>query len=95
MNFSIKGKLNKVHSSWNVEIPILDFTIYCSRPLLCFQELEKSLRIELKDENLKCFFKIDDHGVFYLITAQTPEFVEFISERLLDLDGIKLEPNLE
>jgi hypothetical protein len=95
MNFSIQGKLTKINEKWSVEIPVIDYGIQCERPLLCLQELERKLKDELEDENLKCFYRIDDNGVFYLITAHTPEFIEFISTRLVDLEAIKLEPGLD
>lgn len=95
MNFSIRGKLVKVYSGWALEIQLLDTVIKCERPLLCLKELERKLKEELKDENLKCFFKIADSGVFYLITVQTPEFIDYIADRMFDLSAIKVEPNLE
>lgn len=95
MNISIKGKLHKVYSGWALEIPLLDYVIKEARPLLCLKELEIKVCEEIQDQNLKCFFKIDDSGIFYLITAQTPEFIEYIADKMVDLSAIKIETNLD
>lgn len=94
MNISIKGKLHKVYSGWAVEIPLLDYVIKEDRPLLCLKKLEEKVREELQDKELKCFFKIDDSGIFYLITAQTPELIQYIADKMVDLNMVSVESNL-
>lgn len=95
MNISIKGKLHKVYSGWAVEIPLLDYVIKEARPLHCLKELEIRVKEELQEKDLKCFFRIDDSGVFYFITAQTPEFIDYIANKMVDLSAVKIEPNLD
>ena len=95
MNISIRGKLHKVYSGWAIEIPILDCVIKEDRPLLCLKKLEQKIREELQNPDLKFFFRVDDSGVFYLITAQTPAIIDLIADKMVDLSAIKIEVNLE
>jgi ABC-type ATPase involved in cell division len=95
MNFSIKGRLYQTPTDWVIDIPIIAYSIHKERPLLCLQELERQLKEDLKDESLQCFFKIDDSGILYLITAQTSELIDLIAERKMNLDDVKLVPGLD
>lgn len=95
MNISIKGRLYKENGSWRTETPLLEYPIICNRPLLCLKELEKALKIEMNDESVECFFKIDDHGVFYLVTMHTPQLIDYLVSKMLDLDEIKIEHGLD
>lgn len=95
MNFYIKGRLYQTPTDWVIDIPIIAYSIRKKRPLLCLQELERLLREDLRDEKLQCFFKIDDSGILYLITAQTSDLIDLIAERIMDLDDVKLIPGLD
>ena len=95
MNFSIRGRLIQVYVGWAVEIQLLDYVIKEERPLKCLRTLELKLREELQDEKLKCFFKIGDSGEFYVITAQTPELIDYLAEKMVDLSLVRLEIKLE
>lgn len=94
MNISIKGRLIKSEDSWSIEIGILDYQIHCEKPLRCLKALETKLKTDLEDQTLKCFFKIEDSGVFYIITAQTPEMINFLAENLLDISDMRIDTNL-
>lgn len=95
MNISIKGRFFKDNGSWRVITPLLEYPIICNRPLLCLQELEKALKIEMNDESVSCFFRIDDDGVFYLVTTHTPQLIDYLVSKMFDLNEIKIEPNLD
>lgn len=95
MNISIKGRIFKENGSWCVITPLIEYPIFCNKPLLCLQELEKALKIEMNDESVSCFFRVDDEGVFYLVTMHTPELIEYIVSKVFDLNEIRIEPNLD
>lgn len=95
MNFSIRGKLEKEYSGWKINIQLLDCEVRDVRPLSCLRKLENRIKEELGDPLLKIFFKINDSGTFYLITAQTPEFIDFIADRINDLSTVKIEASFD
>ena len=95
VNISIKGRLIYVDYLWNVEFGLLNYRITSNSPLLCFKTLEQKFRKEMNDENLKCFFEIEDSGFFYMVSAQTPELINFLAENLTNLDDMSVDPDLE
>lgn len=95
MNISIKGRLINVDRLWTVEFGLLNYKITCNSPLLCLKTLEQKFKNEMNDETLKCFFKIEDSGFFYMVSAQTPELINFLADNLVNLDDMTVDPDLE
>jgi hypothetical protein len=90
MNISIKGTLSKNNKKWILHMPILD-DIHCDSPLKCLKQLELKIRLQLQDENIECFYKVDDDGVIYLLTTNTDKMIEYIAQRLINLDAFRMD----
>lgn len=95
MNISIKGHLKKERGGWSVEIGILEKPIEGKSPLKCLKKLEEIVMAELGDEKQKCFFKINDNGVFYFITANSEVMINFLAARLTDMSIFSIDPDLD
>lgn len=95
MNISIRGKLHKVYSGWAAVIPILDCVIKEERPLMCLKRIEQLIKEELGDQNLTCFFRVDDSGVFYFITSNTPNLIDLIAHKMVDLEAVRIEADFD
>lgn len=95
MNISIRGKLERCENKWCLKIGILDVAIECEKPLECLRSLEGRLKEDMGNHELKCFYKVEDRGVFYLVTAQTAEIINFLAERLTNLEDLDIDGNFE
>jgi hypothetical protein len=83
MKIFIQGRLMRDEAGWRAEVPFLLLPVRAATPLRALTQLKSMIELEVNGEEI--IFKIDEAGVFYLVTTKTPGMINFLATKLSEL----------